>query len=198
MSEFFWVSIATPIAVALFTTLVVEYFAKPQLDARRERILTDRRQIDELIYSFQKLAMTLGSVLPPPRAGAAEHQLMGVKRSELVERVGAAADETIVAMSRLSPRYVQKHSAHIGRTTLFLAYVVGTAATGKHDANYAAVALTPLASALEYFDVYFRANVTLQDSQEPWMKRWFWRHNTSGDYEAASQKKLEELGLSAE
>lgn len=198
MFDFFWVSIATPIGVALFTTLAVEYFAKPRLDARKERLLTDRRNLDELIYRFQKLALTLGSVPPLPAVGETEHELMAAMRDQFVSQVGLAAQDTTDALSRLSPRYAQKHHAHIGRTAQFLGYITGVAATGKQDVHYAAAELAPLGDSLELFDVYFRANVGLQDSQEPWIKRWFWLHNTAAEYEAAAQRKLEQLGFAKE
>ncbi|WP_213816163.1 hypothetical protein [Glaciihabitans sp. dw_435] len=195
MFNFFWVSIATPIAVALFTTLAVEYFAKPQLDARKERLLTDRRNLDELIYRFQKLALSLGSIPPLPGVGKTEHDLMGAMREQAVAQAFTDARDTSDALSRLSPRYTERHHPHITRTALFLGYITGVAATGKRDVQYATTELAPLGGYLELFDVYFRANVGLQDSQEPWIRRWFWRHSSAGEYEAAAQRKIQELGL---
>ena len=44
--------------------LVVEYFAKPRLEARKSRLIRDRQQIDEVIFAFQKAAMLAAALLP--------------------------------------------------------------------------------------------------------------------------------------
>ena len=44
MHSVLWASILASAGVAIVTTLLVEYLAKPGLEARKERILEDRRQ----------------------------------------------------------------------------------------------------------------------------------------------------------
>ena len=43
MHSILWASILASAGVALVTTLLVEYLAKPGLEARKERILEDKR-----------------------------------------------------------------------------------------------------------------------------------------------------------
>jgi hypothetical protein len=49
-----WASVITSTFVALITTLLVEYFAKPRLEARKERILDKSRQRRNAINNFRR------------------------------------------------------------------------------------------------------------------------------------------------
>lgn len=53
-------SLSLAAVTALVTTLMVEYLAKPRLDARKERLLRDRRQIDQVVFGLQKLGLHMG------------------------------------------------------------------------------------------------------------------------------------------
>lgn len=55
MDDFLLRSLLTPVMVALLTTLVVEYAAKPRLEARKARILRSRAEVDEFVQGSQKL-----------------------------------------------------------------------------------------------------------------------------------------------
>ena len=59
-------SVGLPVLVALLTTLAVEYLAKPRLDARKERITSSRRQVDNVVHGFQLAGMLIGSLLNVP------------------------------------------------------------------------------------------------------------------------------------
>jgi len=190
-----WTAFVTPIVVALLTTLVVEYFAKPRLDARKERLIRDRRQLDELVYGFQKIGLVYGS-LPSPRqrirAAFTDEALM---KSLLDAEM--SIQTTLDAMSRLSMRYAIAHTEHISRTSLFLGYLLGmtrsTDATAPDDVEN----LKKVASQLEHFDTYFRVYVGLEDSQEALIKRVFWRMSTAKEYREDAIATLDRLGLKA-
>lgn len=51
-----------PVVTAIVTTLIIEYFAKPKLEARKQRIIRDRNHIDEVIFSTQEIGMLCGSL----------------------------------------------------------------------------------------------------------------------------------------
>ncbi len=62
MHDVLWASIVASAGVALVTTLLVEYLAKPWLEARKERILEDRRQQRTAVRDIRRAAQ-LGEIL---------------------------------------------------------------------------------------------------------------------------------------
>lgn len=192
MTELLWKSFLVPIAVALVTTLLVEYFAKPGLEARKERLLRDRRQIDELVFGFQKIGMVFGA-LPEPKT----LEVMYIDDevwADIVGRAQQAVDSSIDSMSRLSSLYVQKHQSHVRRTSLYLGYLSGMTLGAERQVGMDLRPLKEVAGELEHFDTYFRVYVGLADGQEKWIKRWFWRRFTARPYEAGAINALRALG----
>ncbi|MNR42346.1 hypothetical protein D3C85_1608520 [compost metagenome] len=94
----------------------------------------------------------------------------------MLQQAQVSAYELNDALSRLSPLYVQKHRQHIGSTMLFIGYLLGqiTAARAQNLTPKLVDDLKSTTSNLESFDIYFRANVSLTDSQEKWYRRLFW------------------------
>ena len=180
MHDFIWHSLATPILVALATTLVVEYAAKPRLEARKARILRNRAEVDELVYACQKLAL-LGGALPDTSQLRATPALVDYSR-EAVAELGVAAAEATRVLSRLSVRYAMVHGAHIAKTATFLAFLRGRCHGASVDPLVGVDELKDLVGDLGDFDVYFRVHLGLGDSQEPLIKRVFWRASTQSDY----------------
>ncbi|HTN99190.1 MAG TPA: hypothetical protein VL068_00840, partial [Microthrixaceae bacterium] len=62
VDQFIWHSLATPVLVALATTLVVEYAAKPRLEARKARIIRSRAEVDEFVYVAQRIGLLTGAL----------------------------------------------------------------------------------------------------------------------------------------
>jgi hypothetical protein len=56
MHSILWTSILASAGVAVLTTLLVEYLAKPGLEARKERILEDRRQKRHALGDIRRVA----------------------------------------------------------------------------------------------------------------------------------------------
>ena len=115
-------SVGLPVLVALLTTLAVEYLAKPRLDARKERITSSRRQVDNVVHGFQLAGMLTGSLLNVPETRDERW------RSYVDDRL-RRLDESLTTLeldiSRLSIRYVVKHSSHVGKTSAFIGYFQG-------------------------------------------------------------------------
>src|SRR6266566_1110490 len=62
-SQVLWASIVASTAVAAFTTLLIEYIAKPRLEARKERILDDYRQHRTAVQGLQRLVGLMGQII---------------------------------------------------------------------------------------------------------------------------------------
>jgi hypothetical protein len=193
VTELLWKSFLVPIAVALVTTLLVEYFAKPRLEARKERLLRDRRQIDELVFGFQKIGIVFGA-LPEPNTLEAMY-IDDEVWVEILGRAEQAVSESIDSMSRLSSLYVEKHRMHFRRTSLYLGNLMGLTLGAQRQVGLDLRPLKEAASELEHFDTYFRVYVGLADGQERWIKRWFWKKFTARSYEAEAVETLRKLGL---
>lgn len=181
------------ILIAIVTTVVVEYAAKPRLEARKARLLRDRTQIDEVIFAMQGLAMQLGGLLTVPTGATTPLQF--AIYTEQVKEISAAASAARTAISRLSPWFAMNHAAHVGRTVGYLAYIEGLARSTLEGASGGDAALRDAGGQLDKFDVYFRVFVGLHDSQEPWIKRAFWRAATRRTYERQSAATVEAIGL---
>lgn len=184
-----WDKIVIPVVVALITTLVVEYFAKPRLEARKQRLIRDRQQIDEVIFQFQKVSSSIAALLPDDLRDT--HIKEGHNKIMLNNASGGLY-ALMDAMSRLSHTYAEKHQTHIGNTMIFIGYLLSKV-EAKRTAKTMTIPIDDLkkdAANLEYFDVYFVANVGLKDSQERWAKRIYWR---LFDKNNANQKTTEIL-----
>jgi hypothetical protein len=194
VDDFIWHSLATPVLVALATTLAVEYAAKPRLEARKARILRSRAEVDEFVYAAQRLGLLAGAL---PDSGQLQGipDLMGYAREAISELDAAAADATRV-LSRLSLRYAIAHQAHIAKTARFLGFLRGRCHVASEDPVARVDDLKDVAGDLEYFDVYFRVHLGLGDSQEPLVKRLFWRVATQDEFEKETDAALTRHGLS--
>ena len=62
-SQVLWASIVASTAVAAFTTLLIEYIAKPWLEARKERILDDYRQHRTAVRGLERLVGLTGQII---------------------------------------------------------------------------------------------------------------------------------------
>lgn len=193
MDDYFWRSLATPVLVALVTTLVVEYAAKPRLEARKARIIRSRAEVDELVYSAQRLGLLAGSL--PNSAQLRANPSLGAYAQAAIADMASAADDASLVLSRLSVRYMVSHRQHIARTAVFLGFLRSACVSGVDDPISHADDLKSLVGDLEHFDVYFRVHLGLRDSQEPLLKRLFWRVASENDYAKAAGEVLERRGL---
>jgi len=187
-----------PIVVALVTTLIISplvgLYIKPRIEARQQRLIRDRQQIDEVIFKFQKLSLSIATLVPKvPK----NNELLAGHNAIMLQQAQVSAYELNDALSRLSPLYVQKHSEHIGKTMQFIGYLLGqiTAARAQNLTPKIINNLKDITSNLEVFDVYFRANVRLVDSQEKWYRRlyWYFFSQKSSRAEASNVLKKYEL-----
>jgi hypothetical protein len=194
VNDFIWHSLATPVLVALATTLVVEYAAKPRLEARKVRILRSRAEVDEFVYSAQRLGLLAGA-LPDSSQLRGNPGLEGYAR-EAVAELDAAAGEATRVLSRLSLRYAVAHGPHISKTATFLGFLRGKCHSASAEPLDHVDDLKDLVADLENFDVYFRVHLGLGDSQERLIKRLFWRAATESEYAKRADATLDRHGLS--
>ncbi|MBK0330121.1 hypothetical protein I8D64_01720 [Brachybacterium sp. MASK1Z-5] len=193
MDHFFWRSIVTPIVVAVVGTLLVEYLAKPRLEARKVRLLQNRAAVDAFTLAMQRVGQLAGA-LPSDDFLARNPRLHEFAKSAISE-LDAATDAASRALSGLGLPYVVKHRSHIGRTAMYLGYLRGRCfiAGEKPLGN-----ITMLKSAyeeLEKFDKYYQVHLGFKDSQRRWLPRVLWRWTKQRKYVDESSQFLAELGL---
>lgn len=186
-----WTSVGLPIIVALLTTIVVEAFAKPRLEARKARLIRDRQQLDELIYAFQKVSLLGSSLLSQPQMTSRFKDIVSSQLDDFV----ASIDALLSCLSRLSPKYVGKHKTHIGRTASFMGYLKGLAVSARQSEGSELEGLRSAVGYLERFDVYFLVHLDFKDSQEKLIKRLFWKNFSAKDYEVDAEMALAKCGL---
>jgi len=199
LDEPIWKSLILPVVAAIVTTFLVELFAKPRLEARKQRLIRDRQQIDEVIFHFQKVSASLGALLPD---SIKKSRIQERHNSIMLESASQGLYDLMSSLSRLSHKYVEKHGEHISQTMLFIGYIIAKVETTK-DAKAMVRLVDNLkqdARDLEYFDTYFLANVGLRDSQEKWFRRLYWyffsRKNTGGKVrQVLSKHKLIKDGV---
>lgn len=193
MNDFILNSLAAPVLAAIATTLVVEYAAKPRLEARKARILRSRSEVDEFVYAAQRLGLLAGA-LPTRTRLQQTPALVAYAREAVVDLDNAAKDATAV-LSRLSTRYAIVHSNHIAKTATFLGFLRGLCHAASAEPLEYIDNLKVVVGELERFDVYFRVHLGLGDSQEPMIKRLFWRVATQDEYAGEADATLERHGL---
>lgn len=182
-----------PVLVALFTTLVVEYFAKPRLEARKARLIRDRQQIDEVVFAFQGTALGGGGLLPDATARTnPQGQNMQRHQLQLLEKSTEGID---AALSRLPHKFVQRHREHIGATSTFIGFMRARIRVELGKPEVSVEEISEITASLEKLDVYFVAHVSFGDSQESWVKRTFTKTFMRKDLEQDRQQVLERWGL---
>lgn len=189
-------NIVVPIVVAILTTLIVEYFAKPWLEARKERLIRNRKQIDEVIFQFQKVSSSIVALLPNKH----KRSLKSHHNDLMLNNAKDGLYGIMEALSRLPHRYVERHGEHIGKTMLFVGYLLsqieGAIDLGSGVLNVKSIDnIKDLALNLEHFDVYFLANVSSQDTQEKWYRRLFWNLSEKKESESKADRVLKNYGL---
>jgi hypothetical protein len=182
-----------PVIVALATTLVVEYFAKPRLEARKARIIRDRQQIDEVVFAFQRAALGGGALLPDAVAHRVP-QGQAMQRDQL-ERLETSVEAIEAAIARLPHGFVGRHDAHIAVTAKFIGFMrariraeLGQAVVSTHE-------MREMTDGFGELDVYFVAHVSMRDSQEPWIKRAFTKRFLRKEMETQAAALLERWNL---
>ncbi|MGO3886050.1 MAG: hypothetical protein ACTJHU_07120 [Mycetocola sp.] len=111
-------TISVAVITAVLTTIVVEHFAKPKLEARKHRLIRDRQQVDEVIFAFQKAGLTLGSIIMT--GDKPSNSIIATVRKERISQLAHDLDHLENTFSRLSVRFVSKHKEHIGLTLFFI------------------------------------------------------------------------------
>ena len=192
-------NIIVPVLVAIVTTLLVEYFAKPWLEARKERLVRNRKQIDEVIFKFQKVSSSLTAILPDNQM----HPLKNRHNNLMLANAKDGLYGILEALSRLPARYVDKHYRHIGMTMQFIGYLIAQIEMTNENQKYRPASGVPtdhlkeIAADLEHFDVYFLANISTQDSQENIIRRLFWNRFSKKQSTRELDKVMKKYRLSS-
>lgn len=195
VDDFIWNSLATPVLVALATTLVVEYAAKPRLEARKARIIRSRAEVDEFVYAAQRIGLLSGA-LPDSEQVKSTPSLESYLR-DAIDELDTAVGEASLVLSRLSVRYAAAHREHIAKTAIFLGFLRGRCRRAGVEPVRQVDDLKAVAGELEHFDVYFRVHLGLRDSQESLPKRLFWKLATQEGYAGEADAALVRHGLRA-
>lgn len=193
VDDFIWHSLATPVLVALATTLVVEYAAKPRLEARKARIIRSRAEIDEFVYAAQRIGLLAGA-LPDSQQLESAPDLEQYAR-QAIDELDTAIGEASRVLSRLSVRYAIAHGSHIAQTATFLGFLRGRCRQARVAPGHRVDELKSVAGELDHFDVYFRVHLGLRDNQEPLVKRVFWKVASQDEYAAEAEATLTRHGL---
>lgn len=193
INDFVVQAVVLPVLVALATTVVIEYVAKPTLDARTTRKLRNRQQFDEVVFGFQKLVLLLSSTLDDTTARRSD-ELAAVQKAQGAD-ASQAAHELIAAFSQLSSSWVGAHKAHVSRAALYVSFVRGLLIAAASDEEPKFDYARSLAAGVSDFDAYFLAFATLKDSQPPLIKRVFSRWLMRSDYDTAALRALAAAGL---
>lgn len=187
--------IAVPIIVAIITTLLVEYFAKPGLEARKVRILRDRQQYDKIIFCFQRISASISSL--PDDNKANDNKVLKKLVVIMLNESRDALYELLKEMSQLSATYVVNHKEHVSKTMQYIGYLLATVELCVEDnRKIDLLELKKIAKNLELFDVYYLVYVYMYDSQESSIKRMFWRVFTRKGNDRKIDQLLNEYGIS--
>src|SRR5436190_149242 len=100
------IQILITVLTALATTVVVEYVARPRLDARKARLIGVRQRIDDLMYAYVRL-INAGSSVPSAVGAHPEWHHQAILKLE------PPREGLLTALGALSPRYTSKHEAHV-------------------------------------------------------------------------------------
>jgi len=189
----FFSTYGVPVVVALATTLVVEYFAKPRLEARKARIIRDRQQIDEVVFAFQRAALGAGALLSDAAARRSP-QGQAMQRDQL-ERLELSVEAIEAVIARLPSGFVRRHHVHVGVTAKFIAFLRARIRAELGQVAVSTREIQEVADGFGDLDVYFLAHVTMRDSQEPWIKRAFTKTFLRKDMESQAFALLERWDL---
>jgi hypothetical protein len=99
-----WASALASAFVAIVTTLVVEYIAKPGLEARKERILEDRRQQRKVLRNLDRCTFLAGRLigLAQLKPGEYDQEIMNAQKDEagkMVAEIEGIAVNTFEVMN---------------------------------------------------------------------------------------------------
>lgn len=186
--------IIVPIGVAVVTTLVVEYFAKPRLEARKARLMRDRAQFDSIIFDFQRIGASLGAL--PTEQQVRRNKVYRRFRNIMLSEAKEGLYSLMRNMSKLSTIYVVNHKNHISKTMLFVGYLLSQVElAAEATPGFSTDKLKEAAENLELFDTYYVVYVYMYDSQESWWRRLFWRVASEKKNDGKIDALLEQLDL---
>jgi hypothetical protein len=177
---------------SLLTTVVVEYVARPSLEARKARMLRAQDAFLALTGALDRLAY-LFLQLPTRSEVQAKPLVAPFRRTRITELV-KAADAADEALTRLPIVYVVKHGSHIGRTAQVLGYMRAALLDLEEDGVAGDDALRETFDGFEYIRVYFEIYPTIRDPRQNPLARWFWRRTQRRRYVSEAQRFVDGLG----
>lgn len=176
---------------SLVTTFVVEYLARPSLEARKARMLRSQDAFLALTGALDCLSY-LAIQLPTPADVSARPMLKSFRRSRLLELV-KAADAADDALTRLPVVYVAKHGEHIGRTAQVLGYIRAALLDIEEGGSRGDSALIETFEGFGYVRDYFEIYPTIRDLRQAPQARWFWRRTQRRSYVSNARQYVESL-----
>ncbi|MEV6638280.1 hypothetical protein AB0M54_46945 [Actinoplanes sp. NPDC051470] len=137
MASINWDTVVTAAATAAFVTMAVEYFAKPLLEARKERILDIARARRELDVAVRRMTMAAGKVglkLPD----SADLELKAIWRKERERHYELMRAQTLQVsddMDRYALAYIGPASNLVMRYAFCVHGIVLSLRTHEHQAE---------------------------------------------------------------
>ena len=201
--QFTFENIIVPVLVAIATTLIVEYFAKPKLEARKARLIRDREQLDKIVFDFQHIALSVGAI--PDYDLLKKNKILQRHYEIMLEEAKSGLYQLLKDLSKLSTRFVMNHKEHMNKTSLYIGYLLSQVELiQESDKKWGKPAEQNLkmlkedASKMELFDKYFLVYPYLIDSQEKWYRRRFWQFFTQKFNSNQIDEYFQLIGVSKE
>ncbi len=178
-----WKSLVLPIVAAVVTTLLIELFAKPKLEARKARLIRDREQLDKIVFDFQHVSTSIGAMSNFHTIKT--NHILRRHYTIMLEEARTGLYQLLRDLSKLSTRFVVNHEQHVNKTALYVGYLLSQVELiqefnekWKKLSEQDITKLKEDAEKMELFDKYFLVYPYLIDSQEKWYRRRFWQFFT--------------------
>lgn len=195
-----WKSLILPIIAAVVTTLFIELFAKPKLEARKARLIRDREQLDKIVFDFQHVGASIGAI--SDFSTIKQNQILRRHYTIMLEEARSGLYQLLRDLSKLSTRFVVNHRDHVNKTALYIGYLLSQVELiqefnekwkklSEQDINR----LKEDASKMELFDKYFLVYPYLIDSQEKWYRRRFWQLFTQKENNQEIDSYFKKIGV---
>ena len=195
-----WKSLILPIAAAIVTTLLVELFAKPKLEARKARLIRDREQLDKIVFDFQHIGASIGAI--SNFSTMKKDKILRRHYTIMLEEARSGLYQLLRDLSKLSTRFVVNHRDHVNKTALYVGYLLSQVELiQEFNGKYKELSeedidkLKDDADKMELFDKYFLVYPYLIDSQEKWYRRRFWQFFTQKSNNQEIDSYFEKIGV---
>jgi len=145
-----WDTVLTSAGTAIAVTVAVEYFAKPRLEARKERILSAHRSRDELIAALVPIAQAAEMLLgeTPKDVSREMRDRFRAERQRQYDRLQEQVQHLYDDVGRYSGTYVSTYMNLVMRFVMNAQGVMLSARTQHEKARLIKAMTVPMATVL--------------------------------------------------